>query len=279
MTDAPLGIKRGMTSREYFAAPGLSHSGSRRMRQSPFHYHALLDPLAPQKAPTPAMFAGTLAHCALLEPLYFDARYPVPPLNAKGEQLNKNSNEWKQLAAEYRAAEREPITQAQRDLAFAQAAAMRELPEVAQLLADGHPEVSVFWIDPATGVRCKARPDWVSPVGYGSGVILLDAKTTTDASPEAFAKSCANFDYHCQAAHYTEGYALASELEVHGMVFAVVESEFPFAACAYMLDDEAMEKARAKNAVARQAYAQCERENVWPGYPSTIQVLTLPAWA
>jgi hypothetical protein len=62
-------------------------------------------------------------------------------------------------------------------------------------------------------------------------------------------------------------------------VFAVVESEYPYARAAYMLDDEAMRKGREHNVHARALYAACAERDQWPGYPETIQVLSLPAWA
>jgi hypothetical protein len=221
------------------------------------------------------MFNGTLVHCALLERADFDERYLCLP-----DGTNKRTKVYQEVeAAAIAQGKLAIITELQREQAFAQADALRTLPEVAQLLADGHPEVSAFWRDPVTDTLCKCRPDWVSPVGYGKGCVLLDVKTSGDASPEAFARSVVSFGYHTQASWYCAGYALASGLEVHGMVFAVVESEFPHACTPYMLDDEALRRARESIHAALVLHERCEREASWPGYPNTIQVLSLPRWA
>jgi hypothetical protein len=268
-----LGIQHGLSSEAYHHGPGLSHSELKRLRRTPFHYHALLDPSAPAKEPTPAMFNGTLVHCALLEPEHFELRYVIAP------DVHKSSNVYKEFAQRCISGGLAPITQQQRDAAFAQAKALRTLPDVAALLANGFPEVSAYWRDPSTNVLCKCRPDWVGPVGYGKGAVLLDVKTASDASPEGFAKSVANFGYHTQADWYCTGYELATGVSVHGMVFAVVESEFPHACAAYMLDDEALRRAREDNRAALNKYAQCSEADHWPGYPREIQVITLPRWA
>lgn len=260
---------------EYHAGPGLSVSGAKRILASPFHYHALAQPHdAPPKAPTPAMVNGTLTHCALLEPREFDKRYA-----AGGEGADKRSKEWREFAKHMADSGLEIITHQQREAAMRQAAALRALPVVAELLADGVAEQSVYWKDHAHGLLLKCRPDWRASVAHGRGAVLLDVKTAVDASPEGFGKACANFGYFMQAPWYCEGVATALGLEVHGMVFAVVESEFPHACAAYMLSDEALALGRERNALARKRYAQCVASGEWPGYPQEIQVIDLPRWA
>ena len=274
-THYPPGIRHGLSNAAYHASGALSCSEVKRLRKSPFHYHAHLTPTAPPKLPTAAMLNGTLVHCALLEPAEFDKRYVVGP------EVSKNSNAWKIFKAEREGAE--VITQVQRDAAFAQAANLRALPEVDSLMADGMPEVSAFWFEDdaelEAPVMCRCRPDWVGVVAYGTGAVLIDVKTGTDASPEGFSRAVQNFSYHLQADWYCRGYAKAAGIDVHGMVFAVVENEFPYAAAAYMLSDAALIKARAANREALKKYAQCRAAQSWPGYAPGITVIDLPPWA
>lgn len=259
----------------YHRGIGLSHSGAKRLLRTPYHYHALqaAEREVPPKTPTPQMLNGTLVHCALLEPDEFTRRYLISSTD------DKRSAEWKRLAHQAEETGRQLITNLQCQQAFAQANRLRELPDVAALLRTGAPEVSVYWRDMAHGMLLKCRPDWVSPVGHGDGAILLDVKTTSDASRDAFMRSVNAFGYHTQADWYCDGYAVATGLEVHGMLFAVVESEYPHACTPYMLSDAALTKARERNAKARAIYAACLKANDWPSYPREIQVLDLPAWA
>lgn len=265
----------GLSNEEYHGGPGLSVSGAKRILQSPFHYHELAKPHdAPPKAPTPSMVNGTLVHCALLEPGCFDLRYRVGP-----EGVDKRTKGWREYAESAAAAGAEVITSVQRDAAMRQAEALRQLPAVADLLREGVAEQSVYWRDHAHGLLLKCRPDWRSPVAHGRGAVLLDVKTAVDASPDGFAKACANFGYFMQDPWYCEGVATALGIEVHGMVFAVVENEYPHACAAYMLSDEARELGRDRIARARARYLECVKSGTWPSYPTQIQVIDLPRWA
>lgn len=261
------GVYFNVPNETYHAGPGLSCSQVKRLRRSPLHLRRYQS-----RPPTPAMFNGTLTHCALLETAEFDKRYAVAPY------VSKNSAVWKLFAEECLATGRTPITVDQRIAAFEQAASLRGLDDVSALLSDGRPEVTAYWLDEQTGVLCKCRPDFVSEVAFGTGVVLLDVKTAVDASKEGFAKACAMYGYHLQADWYCTGYARASGLQVFGMVFAVVENEYPYAAASYMLGDKSLARAAKVNRDALERFQKCEAANSWPGYPRDITVIDVPAW-
>lgn len=269
-------VVMAMDNDEYHSGPGLSHSGVKRILRTPWHFQALREPHDTHPAtPTPQMFAGTLCHCATLEPDEFYERYVVGP-----EVSTRASREWKEFVAANPG--RESITVAQRDIAWAQANSLRSHPVVAELLAGMCvAEMAVYWTDADTGVLCKAKPDLTHYCGTldRPAVILMDVKTTGDASPEGFAKAVANFGYHTQADWYCWGYEQATGTPCEGMVFAVVENEFPYACAVYMVDDEALSIARERNRKALALYAECERKAIWPGYPHDLQVISLPRWA
>jgi exodeoxyribonuclease VIII len=271
-TEIPLGVIDDMAAEEYHSIMALSAGGLKRLRQSPLHFwSAQIDPDREHGEPTPAMKAGTLAHCAILEPAALAERYMIRPAGIDGR--TKEGKAW--LAS--LPAGIDVCTEDEMATALRQAAAIRALPEVGALLETGRPEVSAFWHDTLTGELSKCRPDWVSPAG--NGVILLDVKTAIDVSPAGFAKAVSNWSYHLQAAHYSDGYPMASGKPVLGFVFACVESTRPHAAAAYMLDDDALDRAREVNLRLRHLYAECRRTNTWPGYAETIQPLSLPPWA
>jgi exodeoxyribonuclease VIII len=263
----------GMESEAYHATEALGSSGLKLLRKSPLHFYGQhMDPERPRREPTPAMKAGTLAHCAILEPDTLAERYVVRPDGLDGR--TKEGKAW--LASV--APGVESITAEQLLTAQRQADAVRALPEIGDLLGKGMAEVSAFWTDETTGMECKCRPDWNVPVEHRKAIIL-DIKTAIDASPEGFARAVWNWQYHLQAAWYSDGYALAAEVEVLSFVFVVVESEYPHAAAAYVLDEETMAIARAENRRLFDIYAKCKRTNEWPGYPAGVGVLSLPAWA
>lgn len=267
----PLGLVRGMPNEQYHAIRALSASGLKHLVRSPAHYFGMqLDPNRPAAPePTAALRNGTLTHCALFEPDQLAARYVVRPADLDGR--TKDGKAW--LAAQTL----EVVDADAMRAAQAQAAAVRQLPDVAALLAEGEPEVSALWLDEETVEHCKCRPDWTSPAG--DGVILVDGKTTTDASPTGFAKAVWNWRYDLQAAWYSDGYEQATGKKVHGFVFAVVESAWPHCAGAYMLADDVLDAARRECRRLVRLYSQCMSSGHWPGYDKSIQQIQLPAWA
>lgn len=266
---APLiGAISGMSFKDYLAEPAMSNSGLKRLRKSPAHYMAGDDPEA---EPKDSLRRGSLLHTLVLEPETFTQRYRVKPDGMTF--ATKDGKAWRDAvpggveivsAAEMRAAKR-------------QATNLRGLPEVAALLGSGESEVSFFWIDPVTGEPCKGRADWVYRTD--AGVVLLDLKTTEDASESGFSRACARYGYHMQAAWYSDGWQQATGEHVLGFVFGAVESVWPHVAAPYMLDDDAMERGRAECRRLMDLHAQCVAAGRWPGYVESIQPINLPAWA
>ena len=273
--DHPLGVVPGLSNEAYHAGPGLSNSALGALAKCPAYYHATyVSPDRPRRNdPTPAMQAGTLAHCAVLEPYALASRYVVKPDGMDGRTVGG-----KAFAAEVLSRGLIVVSEAQMATALAQRAAVLAVPELAALLSAGQAEQSAYWHDRDTGTLCKCRPDWVHPLDDGR-VIVLDLKTTSDVSPQGFGRSVWSYGYHRQDAHYSTGYAEASGREVAAFVFAAVSSEYPYIAQAYMLDDEAKARGAAECRRLIDLHAECVRTDAWPAYGSGVQLLSLPAWA
>jgi len=289
LIDAPCTID-GQDIEAYHRGAGISKTGLDHVARSPATFYALhLDPARPPEKERAGQLEGQLAHCAILEPAEFDKRYAVLPADAPRRPTEAQWNAKKPSPESVEAMEwwrawnessagRTIITHAQRETALRQAESVRRLPDVAEALAAGRPEVSAYWIDPDTGVLCRCRPDWVHPAG-DSGVILLDVKTYSDASPAEFARQIARKRYHVQDAFYSDGFARASGLDVLAFVFVAVETEWPYAASAVMLD--AASKHQGAQQVRRDlnTYAACLSSNEWPGHGTGIHQVSLPSWA
>lgn len=144
----------------------------------------------------------------------------------------------------------------------------------------GVAEHSVYWKDAETGVICRCRPDFWRKDG-----IIVDVKTTEDASPEGFARSISNYRYHVQHAYYMDGINSVREQGARAFLFLAVEKS----ACVvnghakgvavYSLDADSVAMGRAEYRRDLAAYAECERTGIWPGYGDRIQNIALPAWA
>ncbi|HSW53299.1 MAG TPA: PD-(D/E)XK nuclease-like domain-containing protein [Sulfuricaulis sp.] len=266
-------IDGSLTNAEYHASPGISKSGLDLIAKSPAHYFARY--LDPQRPPAPeathAQLAGTLAHCAILEPAEFSRRYAIGP------DTTRAAKAWKEFEASLPAG-MIAIKAEDHARAFAQAESLRRLPDIAEALSRGAPEVSVFWRDAETGVLCKCRPDWSHDCG-DAGVVLVDVKTCGSASPSEFVREAARHRYHVQAAWYSDGFTEATGRDVLGFLLAAVESEYPFAAAPIMLDAESIDQGRREYRRNLDTYAACVASGEWPGYGAGVHLVTLPKWA
>lgn len=169
-----------------------------------------------------------------------------------------------------------------KDEEFQQVAAMRDAvmahPMAARLLnpESGLPEQSVYWVDAITGELCRCRPDWWHQDARGD--ILVDLKTTEDASPEGFARSVAKWRYHVQAAMYSDGVEAATGRKPRAFVFIAVEKKAPHAVGVYALDAASIDAGRVEYRADLSRYAECRATGVWPGYSDKIQPISLPVW-
>ena len=264
------GLYRGVPIDEYHASSAISNSGLSLVNRSPWLYWSrTLDPTRPPPLEKAGQFEGELLHCALLEPDQFDLRYVVGP------SVHRGTKTWKEWCAAH--TDRHPIQGDQRETAFAQADSARKIKDVADAVSHGDREVSVFWNDPLTGVLCRCRPDFVHEASRG--VVLVDAKTYSNADPEDFARQCARKGYHRQAAFYTDGYTACTGREVLAFIFVVIETEWPYAASAVMLDKASMHAGRVLYRRNLNRYADCLKNNTWPSYSSAIELVSLPHYA
>lgn len=162
------------------------------------------------------------------------------------------------------------------------AAAVREHPDAGPLLAmKGVAEQSVYWSDPATSVRCRVRPDWL--VQHPQVTLIVDLKTTTDASPDACSKAIESHSYHQQGALYIDG-VQAAGLAPEGarFIFVFVSKKAPHLVTVRELADQDQDIGRARNDRALRIYRECEQTGVWPDWTGpvpTIPQLGMPTWA
>lgn len=273
-----------MSPDEYHAIEALSASGMRHLARSPWHYRNRVE-----ITPTRPMLNGTLAHCAALEPGALSARYIIVPDDApkrpsKTQWAAKKPSPESVAAMEWWTGFQETcgtrliVPAEDCSTTQLQLCALQADREIADLLSEGYGEASVFWIDPATGVYCKARPDWVRPTGPRS-VKLLDLKTTVDESPDAFSRSAARLGYHRQRAHYWKGFEIATGLEVEDFIFACVTSAPPVLAVPYRLVDEVVQQGEDECAELIQLFAECTQHNRWPAYSPEERMIDFPKWA
>lgn len=268
-----IGMFRGVDSGKYHDSPGISKSGLDMIARSPLHYWAAyLDPDREPREETPAMRLGTAIHAAVLEPERFTTAYmPAPKLDRR----TKDGKEaWAALEAQAAAEGKEIIAENDHMTCLTIQQNVRSNKAAKLLLDDGEPELSVMWTDDETGVLCKCRPDWFNIKQN----VIVDVKSTEDASPDAFQRSILRYDYHIQAAWYLDGIKAATGTTPKAFIFAAFEKSRPHAAAFYYADLDMLEIGRQQYRDRLRVYADCLSRNQWPGYPEQLQPVGLPMW-
>jgi exodeoxyribonuclease VIII len=212
-----------------------------------------------------------------------DAGRAIPPLwaDVKADWARNNGHlqvltieQWEQLHA-------------MRDAVMAHPAARALLTG-----APGVAERSVYWRDPVTGLLCRCRPDFWRQDG-----IVVDVKTTEDASAEGFARSIANYRYHVQHPFYLDGintmreqykpsdpFSIPRPQPAKAFVFLAVEKSarvvdgVAMGVGVYVLDNDSVELGRIEYRQDLERIAACTRAGVWPGYSEKIAPIALPMW-
>lgn len=261
-------VMNRMTEEEYRADPGVNKSTLWEMRKSPKHYKwALENPTED----TPALRAGRAIHMAVLQMDEFDKHYVVGPA------VDKRTKEGKAAWAAFMedAGDREVLTGEEYAEIMAIADAVKA--ETSDLFKQCKTEVPLFWDDRRTGIRCKCRVD--AMLETDDKLVLIDLKTTTDASVDAFARSAVRYGYHVQAAHYMNG-AEACGLN-HGKPimwwFVAVEKNPPYAVNLIQVTDGFLTDGQFVLMGLMDKLDECLRNDVFPGYG--VSVLDMPAWA
>lgn len=254
-----------MPASDYRADPAISKSGLDQIAKSPAHYQAW------RKEPdtqSKEMILGTAMHYSLLEPASFTDNVIVVDVGDRKTKTYKEAvlaNPGKTIILADELTDIRGMTKA-----------CLEHPKVPPLLEGAKFEQSVFWKDKETGVECKARPDIINL----EQSVIADLKTTSkSAAPKIFQKTCLDFRYHCQAAMYLNGTSQVVGRDFAHFVFIVVESFHPFAVAVYRADSFMLGVGQKTIKQDLHTYANCLAEDEWPGYPSEILDLSLPAWA
>jgi len=186
----------------------------------------------------------------------------------------------KAKVAALRADGKVPLRAADMVAAYAMADAVKVHPLAAKLLRDGKPERTLIWRDPATGVMCRAKADWLRKDG------IVDLKTCESAAPDALSKAAHNYGYAIQAPFYLRG--LRSEswrfMSPYGpvepfFVHIAVEKTPPYLVHVNQLTERAMAWGERQVSQALEIFRDCTAAGEWPGYPTDeITDIDLPAW-
>lgn len=261
------GVKSDMSDRDYHADASLSASGAK----------LLLPPSCPAKfrermdnppEPKPHFDFGHVVHALVL---------------GKGADLAViDAPDWRgKYAREARdkahAGGQIPVLASEYAVAETMCHEVRCHPVAGDLMADGDAETSLFATDPDTGVKLRARPDWMTQ--QDGRLYLLDLKTCADANPATFGRTAEKWGYYLQFAWYVAVVRLLELDDSPAFLFVCVEKEPPHLVSVCELDMDAYLLGRKHMRQAINTYQRCIQTGQWPGYDNTIHSISLPPWA
>lgn len=259
-----------MTEKEYRSLPGISRSELWRLRESPEKFKWAQD--HPQE-PTPALIFGQLIHKLLLEPETFNDEFIVAPIVDRRTKDGKE--EWANFEAQ---SEGKTIVKDEMYCVAEDMVSMALSEPFVKKLLDGVHEKPFFWVDDLTGEKCKCRLDAFTRVD--DKPIIVDYKTTADASTESFMRSAINYGYDFQSGMYCEGVEKVTGQKPL-FVFIAQEKTPPYAVNIMQADELMVKRGYDIFRELIGTYHACKESGNWWGYLGAYNVinnLNLPAW-
>jgi hypothetical protein len=218
---------------------------------------------------TSAMRIGTAAHGFIVEPDHAARRHPV-----FGGKVRRG-RDWDRFIADHPAVDPDDVLIAsEREAVMSITKSVEGNTRAREYLTEGAPETSLFWTDEATGLRCKARPDVLSPT------TIVDLKTTNGRNfgRDRLEAHALRSGWHIQIGHYVMG-AKANGFELTRAVLVVAESTCPHDIAIFSLRPELVKLGMQQCRSALDIIAECERTNVWPGVDGGAEIeLGVPEW-
>lgn len=263
----PIGAHPKVRSYDYHNWFACSSSIMRELNRSPAHAWYTLNN---ERKETDAMRLGTATHLAILEPELFAQKFGCAP-----EGLDKRTKEGKQVWAEL-CDQYGPnlLKYDQYQQVGAMAESVLKKKKASKLLElPGEVELSGVWTDKVSGALCKMRLDKI----IKDRKIIVDIKTTTDASEDEFLKTLFNYGYDRQSAFYMRG-ARALGFEIEAFAFIVIEKEPPYKSQVFELGAQSLMIANDQISRLLPEWQKCVTSKVWPGYGDEIKVIDLAAW-
>tara|TARA_R110000796_G_scaffold17226_8_gene53235 strand:- start:708 stop:1511 length:804 start_codon:yes stop_codon:yes gene_type:complete len=238
-----------LTHNNYFSSEKyISNSMLNNISVSPEHFMFKMDNPQPS---TPAMKLGSAIHMNVLQPEEFNKNYAVSPKFDRRTKIGKedyknfvNNNLSKTVISES-------------DFEIIEQITMKLMKDkmVKSLLQQGEPEKIITWHNEHYDVNCKGMLDY-----YREGAdMIIDLKTTQDASYNGFMRSVKKYKYHKQAAFYLDA------VKAQRFFIIAVEKSPPFAINVFELSENMLDEGRDMYNHELEIYEYCTKSDYWPG--------------
>lgn len=259
-----------MTDKEYRQHEGISRSALWKLRESPEKAKYAWEHPEP---PTPALLFGQAVHKLILEPDTFDDEFAVAP------NIDRRTKDGK---AAYNAfceslGNRQAITLEQYETAVEMRNMAIHAPFVEKLLQGEH-EKPFIWTDELTGEVVKIRLDNLGDLN--DTPMIVEYKTTEDASTDGFIGSAIKYGYDFQAAMACEAVEVVTGKKPI-FVFIAQEKKPPYSVNILQADELFIKHGYDIFRELLGIYHECKTSGVWWGYLGAYNIinnLALPSY-
>ena len=218
-------LKLGISNAEYHGSSELGRSTAWSLLQS--CPEKVRYDMNNRKPSSPTLVLGSAFHTATLEPEKLDEEFAVKPTEIDGKSSRTNHYKEAFEMMQKNEPDKQWLAPADYDLALEMAGSALDNPILKHYMADIDKVVEGTGFFEMEGAKCKVRPDLYIP---GAGVVI-DLKSTQDASPKGFTKSVRQFGYLFQACWYMHALQMLG-LKTKHFIFLADEKTAPYATAA-----------------------------------------------
>tara|TARA_R100000808_G_C2099021_1_gene116741 strand:- start:45 stop:860 length:816 start_codon:yes stop_codon:yes gene_type:complete len=242
-------LKNNLDYNNYYSDTDyISNSMLNHISVSPEYFRFRQD--NPQPA-TPAMKLGSAIHMDILQPGEFLNHYAISP------KFDKRTKKGKEDFAEFTKNNMFKTVISESDYELITEISLKVFKDslVKDLLKNGEPEKIIQWNNKNYDVNCKGMLDYYRK----SADMIVDLKTTQDASYNGFMRSVIKYKYHKQAAFYLDA------VQATRFIIIAVEKTPPFSINVFELGDDMIDGGRDMYNHELEIYKYCEENDYWPG--------------
>lgn len=226
------------------------------------------------------MRIGRATHMLALEPQRFKETYVVMPDfvgYTKDGKESANSKEARDKRASWKAEQKpgsEFVTAEELTHLIGMCDALLLHPQAKEMFEGGILEKCGYYRDPITGLKCRIKPDCVSPSLNG----LFDFKTARDVSYRKFGQACNDHRYDIQLVQYAAGAGiiLGAKLDILGWV--AVEKRPPYEVAVWIMGPQTLERAERHCRKALDGIAEAVHTNKFEFRQKEAEILEFPQY-
>lgn len=259
-------IIEGIPNLEYHSSPELSRSTAWNLITT-CPARVIHDKRNPGSSSS-ALILGNGFHSATMEPKLFEEEYEIKPSQIDGKSALTKHYKEKFSEMQEDDTSKTWLSRSEWEMCSDMADSANSNPWFKRTLESGKFIIEGTGFFECEGVKCKVRPDLYDPE---TGVII-DLKSTQDASPRGFRSSVRKFGYDFQVAFYMEGLRRMG-LKATAFIFLAVEKKAPYLSAIYQINGMDIERQSRQMLKACQIWANCSATETFPGYSEEVVTL------